>query len=154
MNLFTTKTTKATGDGALANFERDERELAEVLGSFRLSVHAWSDAEFNRERRVVPAHRPLFGFRLAAASCVLLLAAGITGGVAVHEHNQDVAIQQARQDAEMKRKAAEQAQLKKMQQEQLAAHSVNDDALLADIDSDIAQESPEAMQPLASLMTR
>lgn len=152
------KNKTAQGTAAQAQFERQdfaqqERELAEVLGAFRQSAHAWSDAEFNRERKIVPARRPLFGFRLAVASTLLMLAASITGGITVYQHYHDIAVTQARQDAEKKRLADEKARIDKMNQDQMAGRS-NDDALLADIDSDIAQESPAAMEPLASLMAR
>ncbi len=159
MNFMKNKTTQRTEAAAQANFEgqdfdAQERELAEVLGAFRQSVHAWSDAEFNRERKLVPARRPLFGFRLAVASSLLMIAAGVTGGITVYQHYHDIAVTQARQDAEKKRLADEKARIDKMNQDQMAGHRENDDALLADIDSDIAQESPAAMEPLASLMAR
>jgi hypothetical protein len=153
MNFSKNKSTQATGAGEQTSFEREERELAEVLGTFRQSVHAWSDAEFNRERKILPVRKPLFGFRLVLASSLLMIAAGVTGGITVYQHYHDIAIIQAQKDADKKRQDDEKARLDKMNQDQMAGRS-NDDALLADIDSDIAQESPAAMEPLASLMAR
>lgn len=137
-----------------AAFAREEQELAGVLGEFRRSVHAWSEVEFARERKPRPARRPLFGLRLAVASALLMIVAGMTGGIALHQHNADVAIQQARQNAEKQRQADEQARLKQLELQKQSATAQKDDALLDAIDRDVAQEAPTAMEPLASLMSR
>ncbi len=151
-----TKNNSVHGGGTMqdAGFEQQEQELASVLAEFRNSVHAWSEREFARERKPVPVRRPLFGFRLAAASALLLLVAGITGGVALRQHLADAAIPQARQNAEKQRQADEQARMKQLEMQKKNAAARQDDALLDAIDSDVAQETPEAMEPLASLMGR
>ena len=46
----------------------------------------------------------------------------------------------------------EQQRLKEEAARQQAAVEINDDELLSHVDSDIAQSTPDAMQPLASLM--
>ena len=132
------------------SFEMDERNMVEqeletALKNFRQSVHAWSEAELVRPRAVVRAgfwarmRKPIVA---GALGCVVAVTA-ITVPVTVHQRN--VAI------------AAHDAQLK--EQQRLAdaaaqgAAAVNDDKLLADVDSDIAQATPDALAPMASMMS-
>jgi hypothetical protein len=148
----TNKNPDATG------FEREEQELAGVFTAYRESVQAWSTDIMSRERRVVvvSARRPL-SLRLATfAMTAVLLASVVTGGVVQHERN----VQQAQKIAQQK--ASEQkladfkvAQEKQATQAQVAANQgMQDDELLADVDRDVAQDSPSAMEPLASLMAK
>jgi len=116
--------------------------LERALKNFRSSVHAWSEAAYSRPRTAasVVRHR---SWRLAA-SCALgcVLAAGSVTGV-VHErhHRQEMArVAAAARTAEHERQvAAERVR-------------VEDEDLLATVDSDVSREVPSAMEPLAQLM--
>ena len=115
--------------------------LKAVLDDFRLSVHAWSGAEFSRPRTLPatsPSHKK---WRLAAAwamGCVLL-AGGVSGGVYERHHRQEMARIAAAQQAEQKRLLAEE-------------QAREEDDLLAKVDSDLSREVPSAMEPLTQLM--
>jgi anti-sigma factor RsiW len=89
------------------------------------------------------AASPAMGWALAG---VLML-----GGVAVpvsvvHEHQ--VALEQAKKLAIQQ----EQERQKEEAAKQQAVVAMNDDELLSHVDSDIAQSTPDALEPLASLM--
>lgn len=116
-------------------------ELNEALKNFRASVHAWSDAELSRERQ---PGRPvqLMSWRVAVgwALGLVLVAGSVGGGVYERQHQRAVA------QAAALAAARQQAQLK----EQLAA--MEDEDLLAKVNSDIARKAPSAMEPLAQLM--
>ncbi|HEY1209788.1 MAG TPA: hypothetical protein VGE85_10500 [Terracidiphilus sp.] len=128
--------------GNMLNPEQDS-ELNDALTDFRLSVHAWSDAAFSRSRTVVAALPPRRIWRLAvgcALGCVL-----VTGGASVglwqhHQREIELRITQAR-IAEHQRLAAQQQ-----------AQQLEDEDLLAKVDSDVSREVPIAMEPLAQLM--
>jgi hypothetical protein len=84
---------------------------------------------------------PALGWSLIA---VLALS---SAGVPVVVERQHQAAEQRQAALELERKqAAEEAARQ-------AAASIDDEALLSGIDSDIAQAAPDAMQPLASLMS-
>lgn len=116
--------------------------LLQALGDFKASVHAWSDAAMSRPRTVTSTvmHRS-WRFALAWAMTAVLLLAGVSGGVYVHHRNEvqkQIALEQ--QKEEQQRKLA----LQRAQQEE---------KLLANVDSDISRQVPEAMEPLAQLMS-
>ena len=83
------------------------------------------------------------GRRRALGCVVLVTTVAIPLGVH-HERTVEAAHRAAVQ--EQKREAAEAAQ-------KAALNAVNDDELMADVDNDIAQATPDALEPLASLMT-
>jgi hypothetical protein len=118
-----------------------DAELHGALRNFRQSVHAWSEAEFVRPRAVAPAssrvNRP---WALVSSALGIVLAAGIAvGGV----HERDQRIEQARIVAQ---RQAE-------QQRELAAEKTKEsENLLANIDKDVSQEVPSALEPLAQMM--
>jgi hypothetical protein len=121
--------------------ELQDPVLRETLENFRLSVHAWSESEFNRPRTVpatFPSHKT---WRLAAAwalGCVLV-AGGVSGGVYERHHRQELArVAAARQVEQQRLLAEEQAR--------------ETDDLLAKVDSDVSREVPSAMEPLTQLM--
>lgn len=127
--------------------------LEAALADFRSSVQAWSEAASSRPRTVqsVVPHRSAWGGgmnRMAAAwalGCVLL-AGGVSAGVWQH-HRQDMQMAAARA-AEQEQAAAElRAQQAKENEKDSLAHN-----LLAQVDSDVSQEVPTAMEPLARLM--
>jgi len=119
-----------------------DETLSEALVNFKLSVHALSDAELSRPRRMaqVVRHR---SWRLAvglAMGCTLVVG-GVSGGIYERHQKQET----ARIAAEAK--AAEQQRL-------VAAEKARQDEedLLAKVDSDVSRETPSAMEPLAQLM--
>jgi len=129
------------------NQEADDLELEAALKNFRQSMRSWSDSEFGRMRTIAPVGAG-FWVRMrkqivaGALGCVVAVTA-ITIPVNVVHNRQIAALHQA-QLREQKRQADEAA---------LQASQVNDDKLMADVDSDIAQEAPDAFEPLASLMS-
>lgn len=128
---------------------REEARVEEALRNFRASVHAWGDREFNRPRTV--RRVPLSGFFRVIANPVLawalagvLVAGGVGVPVSVHRQRQ-VAAQEKAALEDRERRAAEE----KQRQTELA---MDDEELLSHVDSDISQTTPDAMEPLASMM--
>jgi len=122
----------------LNNTELDAKTL-EVLADFKSSVQAWSDEAMRQARPVPQPHRvwrPALAWALTA-----VITAGTVSGVAF-EHNRRV--QQARIAAEQE--AAHQRQL-------AAQKALEEEKLLANVDSDVSRAVPSAMQPLADLMS-
>jgi uncharacterized protein HemX len=114
-------------------------ELQSTLRNFRLSVHAWSEAAYNRPRPAVWATPHQRAWRRATAwalGCVLAL--GVAAG-GVHEHQQQSARAAAAREAENQRQLADQ-------------HALDAEDLLAKVDSEISRQVPNAMEPLAQLM--
>lgn len=121
-----------------------ESKLEQALSDFRSSVHAWSETAYSRPHTVELTLRRR-GWRLAAGwalGCALVVG-GVSGAVMEHQRQQQAARVAA---------AAEQ----QARQQQMAAPNQHvrqqDPTLMADVDSDTAQEVPDAMQPLAQLM--
>ena len=136
---------KAAGDGA----ERDAG-LDGALAEFRSSVNAWSEAAYSRAHTAeIPAGRR--SWRLAAGWALgcALVAGGVTGGILEHQHQQETArvASAAEQQAEPQQMATAQEQAQPQDHVQ-----VQETGLMAKVDSDTAQEVPDAMQPLAQLM--
>ena len=135
--------------------ENAEGDLAleEALTNFRMSVHAWSDAAYSRQRSFVAptvaqvvrqrSWRQATGWALACA----LVAIGISGGFYEHHHRIEMAKIAAAQ-------AAEQQKLVSQQQGVVRKEQTRDDAedLLATVDRDVSREVPSAMEPLARMM--
>ena len=119
----------------------DEVEMDRVLRDFRSSVHAWSDAVYDRPRQLRDAVLRRTVWRKAAAwSLGCVLAAGIAGGGLLEYRNRQ----------EMARiAAARQAQQQRELSEARAREAAEE---LAKVDSDVAREVPDAMEPLAQLM--
>jgi len=119
-----------------------DQELEQALRSFRASVFAWSAAAYSRPRRVPEAatqHRK--GWRLAAGWALgfVLVTGGVSGGFYEHHHRQEMARVAAAREAEQQRLIAEQ-------------NAREEEELLAKVDSEVSQEVPSAMEPLAQLM--
>jgi hypothetical protein len=128
--------------------DAEDVELTTALRHFRESVHDWSDREFSRMRTNQTAvqrgwwarmHVPVLGWALGCAVAI----GGVSVPVALHQ----------RRAAEAHLRD-EQNRLKQMQEEEklAAASTMSDEDLLSHVDSDIAQATPDAMEPLASLM--
>jgi hypothetical protein len=112
-----------------------------ALRDFRLSVHAWSDAAYNRPRQLQDAApiRTAWG-RAAVWSLGCVLAAGVAGGGFLEfQHHQEMARIAAAREAQHQRQLAEQ-RAREAEKE------------LAKVDNDVAREVPNAMEPLAQLM--
>jgi uncharacterized protein HemX len=129
------------------NVAEELGELDEALTNFRLSIHAWSEAAFSRERTAIAPVAPRKIWRMAvgwALGCVL-----VAGGASAGLWQQ--------QQREMRNAAARVAQQQRLH-EQLAAQQRSlqarqeDEDLLAKVDSDVSREVPAAMEPLAQLM--
>jgi len=128
----------------------------DALNNFRLSLRAWSDHELTRRPAapLVQPARPRSNWLLApavswaAAAALAVAAVGVPLGV--HHHNAVLAEQHAAQQAIAD---ARQHQAALQQSAQIAANKADDDQLLQHVDTDIAQDTPDAMQPLASLMS-
>ncbi len=117
-----------------------DAQLNEALKNFRLTVHAWSEAEISRPRAVHMTVRRR-NWRLAAGwalGCAL-----IAGGVSAGVHERSLKIEQA------KIKAQHDAEVR---QQLAAAEAREEEDLLAKVDSDVSREVPAAMEPLAQLM--
>jgi hypothetical protein len=116
-------------------------ELDEALKNFRSSVHAWSAAEYSRVRPTATIVRQR-SWRLAAgwALAGVLVAGGAAGGGVYKYHQRELRIAAARV-AEQQRTAREQR-----------AREVEEEDLLAKVDSDVSRVVPSAMEPLTELM--
>jgi hypothetical protein len=142
------------------NFEDKNRETEDVqlqdaqveaaLRHFRSSVHEWSGQEFGRARVVRRSRwdamfqviaRPAVGWAMAA----LLAAASVGVPLALHREREVATAHSLvmERQREMEANAARQQ----------AAPEMNDDELMSHVDSDIAQAAPDAMEPLASMMS-
>lgn len=123
-------------DGALA-----DPELEQALRDFRSSVHAWSEAVYQRPRLVEVASRRT-AWRKAAAWALgsVLMAGGVGGGLLEYQHRQEQARIAAAREAEHQRQI----------QEEKARRAEEE---VARVDSDVSREVPDALEPLAQLMS-
>ena len=137
----------------------EDIQVEEALRSFRASIHQWSEQEYVRPRTIERTSwsrfqtgfwcmiaNPALGGTLAAA--LLITSVGVP--VAIEREHKIAAERQAlldRQKRELQQHLAEEEAKKST-----AANTVDDGAFLDDVDSDIARATPDAMQPLASLM--
>ena len=119
-----------------------DETLSRVLADFKMSVHAWSDAELSRPRGLAQGMRRR-SWRLAAGVALgcTLVAGGVSGGVYERHQRHEAA------------RVAAEAQVAE-QQRLVAAEKARQDEedLLAKVDSDESRETPSAMEPLAQLM--
>jgi hypothetical protein len=140
--------------------EIEDAQVEEALRNFRLSLRNWSEQELIRPRvieitgwsrfqngfwRMIA--NPALGGTLAAA--LLITSVGVPLGIR-HERAVETARLAAldQQKKELQRRLAEEEAMKSV-----ASDKVDDGAFLDDIDSDVSQATPDAMQPLASLMS-
>lgn len=115
-------------------------ELEQAVECFRQSVHAWSEAAYNRPRAETHWGRPR-SWLLAAGWALggVLAMGGLSGTLYVRHQRQ-----------EMARIAAVQA----ARQRQLAdqKRALEDRNLLTTVNNEVSQSVPQAMEPLAELM--
>jgi hypothetical protein len=119
-----------------------DQVVEQALRNFRMSVHAWSDAAYSRPRTTAQIVRRR-SWRLAVgwALAAVLMVGGVSGGIFERQQK----IEQARIAA-----AARLAEQQKALRERQA--KLDDEDLLAKVDSDVSREVPSAMEPLAQLM--
>jgi hypothetical protein len=91
--------------------------------------------------------RPAMAFALAGSLAIVAVAVPY-----VEQYHQSQLIAQHEKDVR-EQHVREQQQIAAAAQEKQAVYAINDDELLTHVDSDIAQGTPDAMQPLASLMS-
>jgi hypothetical protein len=127
------------------DLELQDAELKDALKDFRSSVHAWSDAVYNRPRTVARTARRR-SWRPAASWAMgcLLVAGSVSGGLFERQHRMELARIASEQQAQERQK-----QLR----DQEARAKVTDEDLLADVDSDVSRQVPSALEPLAQMMT-
>jgi len=134
------KREEVEGAAELDAGEPVDAALEEALTNFRMSVHAWSDAALSRPRTAaqVVRHR---SWRLAVgwALAAVLMVGGLSGGM--FERHQRI-------ERERIAAAARLAEQQKAIREQQA---MDENDLLAAVDSDVSREVPNAMEPLAQL---
>lgn len=142
------------------NFDERNHEIGDVemdaaLKNFRESVHGWSEQEFSKTRVVRRSRWDAMWRTIASpaigwtAACALLVAS-MGGSLAVH-HQRQVAIN--RDLATKQQIEQEKLDVATAATANQADAAMNDDELLSHVDSDIAQAAPDAMQPLASMMS-
>ncbi|MFZ0746920.1 MAG: hypothetical protein WAM85_21125 [Terracidiphilus sp.] len=128
--------------GQPVEWEALDPALKQALNDFKASVHAWSEAMANHPRTVreIVVRRT---WRLAAGWAVasVLLAGAASGGLYERHHHQELARIAAAQEAAHQREIA-------------AERARAEDDLLAKVDSDVSQEVPSALEPLAALSTQ
>lgn len=131
--------------------EIEDVQVEAALRHFRESVHGWSEQEFSKARTIRRSRwdrvmrmvaNPVLGSALAG---VLVIASAGVPAALYHER-------QVAADHAAKLKLQQELDAKKAEQLQ-AAVKIDDDELLRHVDSDIAQAAPDAMEPLASLMS-
>jgi hypothetical protein len=148
-------------------------ELEQALRHFKASMDAWSDAALSRPRtaaKLAVRHswRMVAGWALGC-----LLAAGSLAGAAHEIHHRQVLAKLAAQKAAQQRAAAARTTAQPSSAQPVSVQSdkkapaatvrkvstgaqdnagLQDDALLASVDSDVSREVPAAMEPLAQLM--
>ena len=141
MDLFGKKRDRVETSAELDLALSDEA-LEQALKNFRHSVHAWSEAEFGRNRAAASTIRQT-SWRLAAgwALSVVLVAGSVSGGVYDQHRRAEMAKAAAAAQAAQQQRATAERQAREEDQD-----------LLAKVDSDVSKEVPSAMEPLARLM--
>jgi len=118
--------------------ESQDPILDEALRNFKLSVDAWSDAAYSARR--VAESSPHRNWRPATAwalGCALI--ASSVSGVVYQRHERQV---EAKRDA---------AKLVEQQKQAADQQAVDEEDLLASVDSDVSRQVPSAMEPLAQM---
>jgi hypothetical protein len=131
------------------NREIEDAQVESALKNFRESVRGWSEQEFSKARTVRRSRwdrvwsvlaNPVLDWTLAGVLVVTSVGVPVT----VHHQRQVIAERNAQlmRQQQLAREAAPQE-----------AVGMSDDELLSHVDSDVAQVAPDAMEPLASLMS-
>ena len=125
--------------------ELGDPTLGPALKDFRASVHAWTDAAYNRPRPVPsPAPQAIAWRRPAAWALGVALSLGIFG-TAGYERHREIVIAQERQHQ------LDQERQRVLEQQRARATEDAQDAedLMANIDTAVSRQVPAAMEPLA-----
>src|SRR5437868_458840 len=95
--------------GQTADRALHDPHMEQVLRDFRSSVHAWSEAAYQRHRRVEIARRRV-AWRKAAVWTLgsVLVVGGAGGGLLEHQHRKEQARIAAAREAEHQRQLKEQ----------------------------------------------
>jgi hypothetical protein len=142
MMEFEDKTDAGKDPLGLRVLDAQDVELEKALTNFKSCVHAWSEAAYSRPR--TPAQEIRHRSRRLAAGWALgcvLVAGSVSGGLFERHHKMVLAEITAQQRA-----VEQQRQLR----EQQAKATESDEVLLAGVDSDVSQQVPSAMEPLAT----
>ena len=123
-----------------------EPELREALGNFKASVDAWSESMMSRPREEKAPTRTNWDLLTKWALGTAVFVCTVSGGVYQSFRQQESAKVEAARIAEQQRQQA--AQQAKEQQDS----ALNEEELMAKVDSDISREVPSALEPMASLM--
>jgi flagellar biosynthesis/type III secretory pathway M-ring protein FliF/YscJ len=110
----------------------------EAMANFKLSLDAWSEAAYSTRR--VAEYSPRRNWRPAAAwtlGCALI--ASSVSGVVYQRHEREVEAKQAA------------ANLAAQQKQAADQQAVDEEDLLASVDSDVSRQVPSAMEPLAQM---
>jgi len=126
-----------------------EPQLREALDNFKSSVTAWSEAMMSRPREAKAPARTNWGLVAKWVLACAVFAGTVSGGIYQNHRQQEIA--RAEAAAAAARAAAQQRELAAQAQKEQSAQSAAD--LMAKVDSDVSQEVPSALEPLASLMT-
>jgi uncharacterized protein HemX len=122
-------------------FAAQDAEVKQALANFRSSVHAWSEATYSRPRAVeMTARRRRWRLAAGLTLASALVAGTVAGGVWEHQQQQGAA-----------RVAAQQAREQQLEAAQERARQA-DRKLMTSVDSEISQQVPSAMEPLAQMM--
>ena len=122
--------------------ETADTEMEQALGEFRTSVKAWSEAALRQPMAAAaPAPRLAWQGRLAWAMG-FVLAVGAASGAVYENHHQKVLAWEAHQRL-----------IQQEQRAEAAKRAAEMDLLMANVDRDVSQEVPDALEPLAQMMT-
>lgn len=121
-----------------------EPALREALGNFKASIDAWSEATMSRPREVKA--RTNWGLLTKWALGTAVFVGTVSGGVYQNFRQQESA------KAETERIAGQQRQQAAEQAKDHQDSAMNEEELMAKVDSDISREVPSALEPMASLM--
>jgi hypothetical protein len=124
------------------NPEMLEPEVREALGNFKLSVDAWSEAMMSRPREAKAQATTNWSAVMKWALGCVVFAGTVSGGVYQNHRQLEVAKIEAARIVEQQREMAA-AKLAKLDEEDL----------MANVDSAVARQVPSALEPLATLMT-
>jgi hypothetical protein len=121
------------------SFEELKPEVREALSDFKASVNAWSESMMSRPREVKAPVRANWNRAAKWALGCVVFAGTVSGGIY--------------QDYRQKESArVEAARIAEQQRELAAKRAVEEEDLMARVDSDVARQVPSALEPLASLM--
>jgi hypothetical protein len=127
--------------GPAGDFEAIEPELREALGDFKLSVDAWSEEMISRPREATtPARTDWTALNKWVLGCVVFAA---TVSSALYQNHKQVETARIEAARVVEKQRATQA---------AALAPLNEEDLMADIDSDVARQVPSALEPMATMM--